>query len=151
MGSRASGGCHAAIGPSCRRAWGRCIGRCRRAFTLLEVLVVIVVIGLLSTMIVGGFTNVVPAGREAAAVNKARIINAARVTYSLTVPDAAAQWSATLSDADRSTLLVNAGALSGSASDWLSAAGGYSLSLAGAIKAKTVLRDSTNTVLNYTD
>lgn len=148
MGSRTSG-CDAAMGQSGQLC--ECAGTARGGFTLLEVLVVIMVIGLLSTMIVGGFTNVVPAGREAAAVNKARIINAARVTYVLTVPDAATQWSAALSDADRSALLVNAGVLSGTASDWLSAAGGYSLSFAGAIKSKTVLRDSTNTVLNYTD
>ena len=112
---------------------------------------VIMVIGLLSTMIAGGFTNVVPAGREAAAVNKARILNAARVTYSLTVPDSATQWGNTLSDAERSTLLVNAGVLTGSPNDWLSASGGYTLALTGALKAKTVLRDKSGTALDYPD
>ncbi len=123
----------------------------RAAFTLLEILVVVMVIGLLATMVVGGFTNVVPAGREAAAVNKARIVNAARLTYSMTVPDAATQWAAAASDADRSTLLVNAGTLTGSPSDWLSATGGYTLTLAGALKAKTVLRDKAGGTLNYPD
>jgi len=126
--------------------------RARRAqggFTLLEVLIVVMVIGLLSSMIVGGFTNVVPAGREAAAVNKARIINAARLTYAMTVPDAATQWANAALDADRSALLVSAGFLNGSASDWTAAAGGYSLSLAGGLRRKTVLKDSAGTVLNY--
>ena len=120
-------------------------------FTLLEVLVVIMVIGLLSTLVVGGFTNVVPAGREAAAVNKARIVNAARVTYALTVPDSATQWGNALTDTDRSALLVNAGVLSGSSGDWLTATGGYTLGLSGALKSKTVLKDGTGTTLNYPD
>lgn len=123
----------------------------RAAFTLLEILIVIMVIGVLSSMVVGGFANLVPAGREAAAVNKARIVNAARVTYGLTVPDATTQWTAALTDTDRTTLLVNAGVLSGQASDWLSAAGGYSLTLTGGLRAKTVLRDQRGTVLNYPD
>lgn len=123
----------------------------QRGFTLLEILIVITLIGLLATMVVGGFSNVVPAGREAAAVNKARIVNAARVTYALTTPDASTQWTNALTDSDRAALLVNAGTLSGSASDWLSANGGYALSLTGAVRAKTVLRDSTGTALNYPD
>lgn len=112
---------------------------------------VVMVIGLLSTLVVGGFTNVVPAGREAAAVNKARIINAARVTYALTVPDAATQWSNALTDSDRSALLVNAGVLSGTAADWLAATGGYTLGLGGALRSKTVLKDSAGATLNYPD
>lgn len=126
-------------------------GRRAAGFTLLEILVVVMVIGLLATMIVGGFSNVVPAGREAAAVNKARIVNAARVTYGLTVPDAAAQWASALTDVDRSTLLVNAGALTGTSTDWLSAAGGYSLNLSGSLQAKTVLRDRGGNALAYPD
>lgn len=112
---------------------------------------VVLAIGILSTMVVGGFSNVVPAGREAAAVNKARIVNAARVTYALTVPDAANQWSAAATDADRATLLVNAGTLSGSPADWLGAAGGYVLGLPGGVKDKTVLHDAVGAVLDYTD
>lgn len=123
----------------------------RRAFTLFEVLIVILAVGLISSMAVGGFVNVVPAGREVAAVNKARILNAARVTYSLTVPESAATWSAALTDADRSTLLIQAGVLSGAGSDWLAASGGYTFSLAGTLKAKTVLKDKSGAALNYPD
>ena len=125
--------------------------RRRAAFTLLEILIVVMVIGLLATMVVGGFSNVVPAGREAAAVNKARIVNAARMTYALTVPDSATQWAGALTDTDRSTLLVNAGTLTGTPTDWLSAGGGYTLALSGALKAKTVLRDKAGNTLNYPD
>jgi type II secretory pathway pseudopilin PulG len=119
------------------------------AFTLAELLIVVVVIGLLGTMVVGGFTNVVPAGREVAAVNKARIVNAARVTYALTVPDAGTNWAAAATDAERATLLVNAGALSGSPADWLTASGGYALGFGGSLRAKTVLRDKSGATLNY--
>lgn len=121
------------------------------AFTLFEILLVIVAIGILGTFIVGGFSNVIPAGREAAAVNKARVINAARLTYSLTVPDAAPQWAAAPTDTERATLLVNAGTLAGVPSDWLTAGGGYTLGLTGALKAKTVLRDKGGATLNYPD
>ena len=126
-------------------------GRTAAAFTLLEILIVVMVIGLLSGMIVGGFSNVVPAGREAAAVNKARIMNAARVTYALTVPDAASQWGAALTDSERTTLLINAGVLTGAPTDWLSASGGYTLTLSGGLRAKTVLRDKAGNGLNYGD
>jgi prepilin-type N-terminal cleavage/methylation domain-containing protein len=126
-------------------------GRPVAAFTLLEVLIVVMVIGLLSAMIVGGFTNVVPAGREAAAVNKARIVNAARVTYALTVPEANSQWGAALSDTERTTLLINAGVLNGAPADWLSAAGGYTLGVSGGLRAKTVLRDKAGHALEYGD
>ncbi len=121
------------------------------AFTLFEMLIVIIVVGLLSTMTVSGFSNVVPAGREVAAVNKARIINAARVTYSLTVPDSSSSWAGALSDGDRSALLVQAGALSGTAAEWLTASGGYTLSLGGSLRSKTVLRDKAGAALNYPD
>lgn len=128
------------------------VRRCSTAaFTLLEILVAVIVIGLLASMVAGGFTNIVPAGREAAAVNKARITNAARMTYALTVPDSSTQWAAALSDTERATLLVNSGALSGIATDWLSATGGYSLSFSGGLRGKTVLRDKEGTALNYSD
>jgi prepilin-type N-terminal cleavage/methylation domain-containing protein len=125
--------------------------RLERGFTLLEVLIVITIIGLLSSMVVGGFTNVVPAGREAAAVNKARIVNAARLTYAMTVADASTQWANALSDSERSALLVGAGFLTGASADWTSSAGGYSLGLSGSLRAKTVLKDAAGTVLNYPD
>jgi hypothetical protein len=112
---------------------------------------VITIIGLLSSMVVGGFTNVVPAGREAAAVNKARIVNAARLTYAMTVADASTQWANALSDSERSALLVGAGFLTGASADWTWSAGGYSLGLSGSLRAKTVLKDAAGTVLNYPD
>lgn len=125
--------------------------RRRAAFTLFEILIVILAIGILSTLVVGGLSNVVPAGRQAAAVNKARIVNAARITFSLTVADAASQWDGAPTDTDRAALLVNAGALTGAPADWLAAGGGYSLGYAGALKDRTVLRDHAGAVLDYTD
>jgi type II secretory pathway pseudopilin PulG len=126
-------------------------GRSTAAFTLLETLMVVIVIGVLTTLLAGGFTNVVPAGREAAAVNKARIINAARMTYALTAPDSATQWAAAPTDTERATLLIDAGGLTGTAADWTAAAGGYSLNYSGSLRAKTVLRDKSGGVLNYSD
>lgn len=125
--------------------------KARGGFTLFEVLLVVMVLGILSGLVVGGFYNVVPAAREAAALNKARIVNAARLTYAMTVPDAPANWAAAASETDKAALLVNSGSLSGHASDWLSSAGGYTLSLAGELRARTVLRDRAGSNLNYTD
>lgn len=125
--------------------------RHRAGFTLFEVLLVVMVIGLLSTMVVGGFAQVVPAAQETAAVNKARILNAARITYGLTVADSANRWAAAAGDPERTTLLVEAGVLSGQAADWLAAPGGYTLTLTGALRAKTVLRDREGTTLAYSD
>ncbi|PTX98477.1 type II secretion system protein [Opitutus sp. ER46] len=121
------------------------------AFTLLEILIVVTMLGLLGTMVVGGFRNVVPAARETAAVNKARVVNAARITYALTVPAAATEWDAALSDAQRCTLLIEAGALTGAPADWLAATGGYSLALTGGLRARTVLRNKAGATLAYTD
>lgn len=120
-------------------------------FTVLEMLMVIVAIGLLSTMVVGGLINVIPSGQETAAVNKARLVNVARISYSLTVPDSATQWAGAASDSDRVALLQDANLLNSNSSDWLSSAGGYTLSLSGALKDKTVLKDKTGTALNYSD
>jgi type II secretory pathway pseudopilin PulG len=125
--------------------------RANGGFTILEVLLVVVALGLLGSLIVSGFSNVPRAGQDAAAVTKARVINAARLTYSLTVPDAATQWSATVTDLEKTTLLVAAGALNGDAADWLSSPGGYTLSLSGGLQTKTVLRDSAGNALTYKD
>lgn len=121
------------------------------AFTLLEMLVVVLLMGILSSLVVGGFSNVVPAGREVAAVNKARVLNAARVTYALVTVEAETQWSSAASDADRCALLINAGVLTGAPADWTSAVGGYTLELGGTIRSRTVLRNQAGTSLDYTD
>lgn len=126
-------------------------GRSSAAFTLLEMLMVVMAIGILGGIVVGGFSNVVPAGREAAAVTKARVVNAARTTYGLTVPGAADQWTAVSTDTDRAGLLVGAGVLTGTPADWLSSTGGYTLGLSGGLRAKTVLKDKAGTTLNYGD
>lgn len=122
-----------------------------RAFTLLEILLVLVAIGILGSVVVGGFTNVVPAGKEAAACNKARIVNAGRIAFALTTPDAPEQWAAAATDGERSALLTTAGVLTGTAADWLSSSGGYTLSFAGGLRDKTILRGKNGELLLYSD
>lgn len=111
----------------------------RRAFTLCELIIVVVCIGLLGGMTAGGFRNVMQAGREEAAVGKARLINAARSSYSLMVPGAGQRWNAAASDAERFALLVEAELVEGDAGDYLQSSGGYTLSLTGALRGKTQL------------
>jgi len=107
--------------------------------TLAELLIVVVLTGLLAGIAVNGFANLLPAGREQAAVGKARILNAARSAYALSVPDAAARWAAAADDASRVALLREARLLDGEAADYLSSTGGYSLSLQGSLRGSTLL------------
>jgi prepilin-type N-terminal cleavage/methylation domain-containing protein len=118
----------------------------RRGFTLVEVLLVLLVLGLVASMLTGGFSGLLPLGRETVAVTKAREINGARRTYALIVPDAATQWAAASADTDKVTLLINARLLNGTATDQLTLLGDYTLSLAGAMRDKTVLRKGATTL-----
>jgi len=122
----------------------------RRGFTLVEVLLVLLVLGLVASMLTGGFSGLLPLGRETVAVTKAREINGARRTYALVVPDAAAQWAAATADADKVALLINAKLLNGTAADHLALPGDYTLSLTGAMRDKTVLKKNATT-LDYTE
>jgi prepilin-type N-terminal cleavage/methylation domain-containing protein len=122
----------------------------RHGFTLVEVLLVLLVLGLVASMLTGGFSGLLPLGREMVAVTKAREINGARRTYALIVPDAATQWAAATADTDKVTLLINAKLLNGTAADQLTLPGDYTLSLAGAMRDKTVLRKGATT-LDYTE
>jgi len=124
--------------------------RSRRGFTLVEVLLVLLVLGLVASMLTGGFSGLLPLGRETVAVTKAREINGARRTYALIVPDAATQWAAAMADADKVTLLINAKLLNGIAADHLTLPGDYTLSLAGAMRDKTILKKGATT-LDYTE
>lgn len=110
-----------------------------RGHTLAELLIVVVLTGLLAGIAVNGFANLLPAGREQAAVGKARILNAARSAYALSVPDAAARWASAADDASRVALLREARLLDGEAGDYLSSSGGYTLSLQGNLRGATVL------------
>ena len=118
----------------------------RRGFTLVEVLLVLLVLGLVASMLTGGFSGLLPLGLETVAVTKAREINGARRTYALIVPDAATQWAAASADTDKVTLLINARLLNGTATDQLTLLGDYTLSLAGAMRDKTVLRKGATTL-----
>jgi prepilin-type N-terminal cleavage/methylation domain-containing protein len=122
----------------------------RHGFTLVEVLLVLLVLGLVASMLTGGFSGLLPLGRETVAVTKAREINGARRTFALIVPDAATQWAAATADTDKVTLLINAKLLNGTAADQLTLPGDYTLSLAGAMRDKTVLRKGATT-LDYTE
>ncbi len=108
-----------------------------KAFSLAETIIVVLVMGILGSVLLCGFSNLVPLGRQEAAVGKARILNAARCSYALTVPDAATQWTSAASDEARFNLLVEARLMDGSAADYLSSSGNYAFLLTGALRAPT--------------
>src|SRR5664279_3526453 len=111
----------------------------RRGFTLAEIIVVVVVMGLLAGLLAGGVGNLLPVGRQEAAIGKARILNAARCSYSLLLPGAEAQWTSVSGDSDRVALLLEARVLDGTSASYLSSPGGYTLSVAGELREATIL------------
>lgn len=119
-----------------------------RGFTLPELILVIVLLGILAGVVVGGVVNLLPVGRQEVAVGKARILNAARCSYALLAPDAEERWNATTSDELRLGLLAEARVIDGVTSDFLSSQGGYTLRLQGALREPTALRRNGETV-NY--
>lgn len=70
-------------------------------------------------------------------MGKARILNAARYSYGLTVADAAQRWEACASDGERVSLLTGARLLEGEAPDYLYSQGGYTLGLGGVLRGRT--------------
>ncbi|MFA5264342.1 MAG: prepilin-type N-terminal cleavage/methylation domain-containing protein [Opitutaceae bacterium] len=121
----------------------------RGGFTLAEIIVVVVVMGLLAGLLAGGVGNLLPVGRQEAAIGKARILNAARCSYSLLMPGAEAQWTSAASDADRVALLMEARVLDGSSAEFLASPGGYVLSVSGGLREATILTKD-GAQVNYT-
>ena len=110
-----------------------------RAFSLMEALICILVLGLISALAVPVFSRVVDAGRLSAAVTRAETVNTARASYALTVSSAQTNWSNAASDTDRIGLLIAAGLLDGAPSQYLSSAGGYTMQLGSQVRGKTTV------------
>lgn len=111
----------------------------RRGFTLAELIIVVVCIGILGGLAAGGFRNLMQVAREEAAMGKARILNAARYSYGLTVADAETRWDACGTDEERVALLKAARLLEGEAPDYLYSQGGYTLALGGSLRGRTLV------------
>lgn len=119
-------------------------------YTMMEVLIVVICIGLLAAVAAGGFNRTIQVGRETAATGKARMVNAARATYGLTVPGAAATWTATTGGAARLQLLITAGVLDGTTASYLTPTTGYTIEVSGALRDRTVVKRG-GTALTYND
>lgn len=111
----------------------------RLGYTLSEMIVVIVVIGLLAMIAVPVYSGIRRSSLENAAMHNARLINAARDSYALTIPSAATSWSGAPDDRARLQLLITENLLAGSPDDYLSMSGGYGVQLTGGVRASTVL------------
>lgn len=120
-----------------------CGPRPNRAFSLAELVVVLVCLALLGAVLAGGYANVLGAAREESAFGRARLLNTARVNYRLIHGDAEARWTGCGDDKARFELLREAGLVEGEANEYLSSAGGYSLQLGDELRGRTrVVRDS---------
>ena len=97
-------------------------------------------IGMLSLIAVPVYSGVRRATLQNAAVQNAKLVNAARESYALTIPAAATSWAAAHGDEARLQLLVTENLLSGTASDYLAMSGGFTMELSGSLRAKTILR-----------
>lgn len=104
-----------------------------------EIIVVIVVIGLLAMIAVPVYSGIRRSALENAAMHNARLINAARDSYALTIPAAAPTWSGAQDDDARLRLLITENLLPGTPSDYLTMNGNYAVQLTGGIRARTVL------------
>ena len=102
-------------------------------------MVVIVILGILALIAIPVYSGVRRASLENAAVQNTQLVNAARRSFALTVPNSAAQWVAAGSDGAKLQLLVFAGLLDGNATGYLAMPGGYSISLSGGINNRTDL------------
>lgn len=107
--------------------------------TLAELVIVVVLTGILAGVAVNGFASLLPAGRQESVVGRARLLNAARSTYALSVADAHERWAAAGDDAARLGLLREAGLVDGGVSDHLSLYGEYTLTLSGTLREPTLV------------
>ena len=119
-----------------RPHWQNC-----RGYSLSEMTIVIVVMGILALVAVPVYSGIRASSLQTAAMHSARLINAARDAFSLTVPAASAQWAAASSDADRLQLLITENLLAGSPNDYLSMSGNYSVQVSGGVRERTVLTE----------
>jgi prepilin-type N-terminal cleavage/methylation domain-containing protein len=86
-----------------------------RAFTLLEIMLVVVAVGILAGMLFPRYRGVLGGANDVVAGAAANTLNTAMFTYSKRIPNASANWTAAATDADKYLLLYNAGFLPGSA------------------------------------
>jgi prepilin-type N-terminal cleavage/methylation domain-containing protein len=83
----------------------------KRAYTFFEVMLVVAALGILAALIYPRILNVFPWASQADAISRARTLNMAMNSYSASVTNAAANWSAAPNDATRYNLLQTAGFL----------------------------------------
>lgn len=78
----------------------------RGAFSLLELLIVVAVLGTLATIIIPSVSGAREAAQRQRAIARAEALNLAQVRLKLASPSAATDWTAAGSDAARYLLLV---------------------------------------------
>jgi prepilin-type N-terminal cleavage/methylation domain-containing protein len=122
-------------------SWTSC-----RGYSLAEMSVVIVVLGILATIAVPVYSGIRTSSLQTAAMHSARLINAARDAYALTVPSAITSWNSAGSDAARLQLLITENLLAGDPNDYLSMAGNYSVQLSGEVRSATILTEEGNAI-----
>ena len=115
--------------------------RSTRGYTISEMSIVIVVMGILSLIAVPVYNGIRASSLETAAMHDARLINAARDAFALTIPGAASKWNAVAADTDRLQLLIAENLLAGSPVDYLTMSGNYAIQLSGDVRSRTVLME----------
>lgn len=122
----------------------------RRAFSLTELLVTIVVIAIISAGILYTLPNVTQASSERMAVARAQALNAAKSSLLLRNPSASSAWASASTDEARFALLIPYLAYA-QTGDTLAAfsPSGFSFTL-GSLDQRTVVTNSaTSTVVTY--
>ena len=113
----------------------------RRAFSFMEVMIVVMILGIVAAVTYPLYSKIGDAGRYTTAATRARSIATARESYALTQPNAATAWSTAANDTARVQLLISANLLSGTVSpaDYLTSPGGYGIALGTPVRGTTSL------------
>jgi len=117
--------------------------------SLPELLITIVVIGILATVTTSYFDDAIPAAEQRRAISAANSINAAKITYSMRVSNAASLWSSASNDAARFLLIRDR--IPYASSDTLSSftPTGFTLTLGSSIDSKVSVTTSGGAAISY--
>lgn len=80
-------------------------------FTLIEIIISVVAIGILSAMVYPSFRGLITPAKDNAAIVKAEALNSAMFTYMRRIPNASSNWAGAADDAARYDLLFGQGYL----------------------------------------
>lgn len=120
-------------------------------FTLIEVILVFLALGILATLIVPRVLNALPWANTNQAQNLARTVNMGIAAYNVSVPNASGNWTAAATDEAKYDLVSGAGFLPQMSStlSGLQPTSGYTLHMPSTITGMVTITDNNNNNVPY--